>query len=87
MEDKKLESKYMGVPIVSKILCEESDRKPVSSAWTKDGGLLIPSSYASGRDSCPIMIRIPHDICKEMVKDLMEEILKEQSDSYLTKED
>lgn len=79
MENKNNETRYKGIPIVSKIVCNESNREPVSSVWTKDGGLLIPSSYASGRDSCPMMIRIPRDICKEMVKDLMDEIRKEES--------
>ena len=79
MENNKTSSKYMGVQIVSKIVCDESDREPVSSCWDNDRGLLIPSSYASGRDVCPIMVRIPRDICKEMVKDLMDEIRKEES--------
>lgn len=79
MENNKTSSKYMGVQIVSKIVCDESDREPISSAWDKDKGLLIPSSYTSGRAPTPIIIRIPRDICKDMVKDLMEEILKEQA--------
>ena len=79
MENSKTSSKYMGVQIVSKIVCDESDREPISSAWDKDKGLLIPSSYTSGRAPTPIIIRIPRDICKDMVKDLMEEILKEQA--------
>ena len=76
-------NRYMGVQIVSKIVCEESDRKPISSAWDKDKGLLIPSSYTSGREPTPIIIRIPRDICKDMVKDLMEEILKEQAGAVM----
>ena len=79
MENNKTSSKYMGVQIVSKIVCDESDREPISSAWDKDKGLLIPSSYTSGRAPAPIIIRIPRDVCKDMVKDLMEEILKEQA--------
>ena len=76
-------SRYMGVQIVSKIVCNESNREPVSSAWDKDKGLLIPSSYTSGRAPTPIIIRIPRDICKDMVKDLMEEILKEQAGAVM----
>ena len=76
-------SKYMGVQIVSKIVCDESDREPISSAWDKDRGLLIPSSYTSGRAPTPIIIRIPRDVCKDMVKDLMEEILKEQAGAVM----
>ena len=79
MENNETSSKYMGVQIVSKIVCDESDREPISSAWDKDKGLLIPSSYTSGMDPTPIIIRIPRDVCKDMVKDLMEEILKEQA--------
>ena len=83
MENNKTSSKYMGVQIVSKIVCDESDREPISSAWDKDKGLLIPSSYTSGRAPTPIIIRIPRDICKDMVKDLMEEILKEQAGAVM----
>lgn len=72
-------TRYKGVQIVSKIASKESNGEPIPSAWDKDKGLLIPSSYASGRDVCPIMVRIPRDICKEMVKDLMDEIRKEES--------
>ena len=83
MENNKTSSKYMGVQIVSKIVCDESDREPILSAWDKDKGLLIPSSYTSGRAPTPIIIRIPRDICKDMVKDLMEEILKEQAGAVM----
>ena len=76
-------NRYMGVQIVSKIVCEESDRKPISSAWDKDKGLLIPSSYTSGREPTPIIIRIPRDVCKDMVKDLMDEILKERAGAVM----
>ena len=79
MEDKNAKTRYKGIPIVSKLLCNESNREPVSSCWDNDRGLLIPSSYSSGIDVCPIMVRIPRDICKEMVKDLMDEIRKEES--------
>lgn len=79
MERDKTSSRYMGVQIVSKITCDESNREPVPSAWDKDRGLLIPSSYTSGRAPTPIIVRIPRDVCKDMVKDLMEEILKEQA--------
>ena len=72
-------TRYRGVQIVSKIASKESNGEPIPSAWDKDKGLLIPSSYASGRDVCHIMVRIPRDICKEMVKDLMDEIRKEES--------
>ena len=83
MERDKTSSEYMGVQIVSKIVCDESDREPISSAWDKDKGLLIPSSYTSGMDPTPIIIRIPRDVCKDMVKDLMEEILKEQAGAVM----
>ena len=83
MENNKTSSKYMGVQIVSKIVCDESDREPISSAWDKDKGLLIPSSYTSGRAPTPIIIRIPRDVCKDMVKDLMEEIFKEQAGAVM----
>ena len=79
MENNKTSSKYMGVQIVTKIVSQESNGEPISSTWDKDKGLLIPSSYTSGRAPTPIIIRIPRDICKDMVKDLMEEILKEQA--------
>ena len=79
MEDKNAKTRYKGIPIVSKLLCNESNREPVSSCWDNDRGLLIPSSYTSGMDPTPIIIRIPRDVCKDMVKDLMEEILKEQA--------
>ena len=79
MENNKTSTRYKGVQIVSKIVCEESNRKPISSAWDKDRGLFIPSSYTSGMETVPIIIRIPRDVCKDMVKDLMEEILKEQA--------
>ena len=72
-------TRYKGVQIISKIASKESNGEPVSSCWDNDRGLLIPSSYASGGDVCPIMVRIPRDICKEMVKDLMDEIRKEES--------
>ena len=79
MEDKNAKTRYKGIPIVSKLLCNESNRKPISSAWDKDKGLLIPSSYTNGMKTTPIIIGIPRDVCKDMVKDLMEEILKEQA--------
>ena len=79
MERDKTSSEYMGVQIVSKMVCEESNGELISSAWDKDRGLLIPSSYTSGMKTTPIIIRIPRDICKDMVKDLMQEILKEQA--------
>ena len=76
-------SRYMGVQIVSKIVCDESDREPISSAWDKDRGLLIPSSHINGMKTTPIIIGIPRDVCKDMVKDLMEEILKEQAGAVM----
>lgn len=79
MENNKTSTRYKGVQIVSKMVCEESNGELVSSAWDKDRGLLIPSSYTSGMKTTPIIIRIPRDVCKDMVKDLMEEILKEQA--------
>lgn len=83
MENNKTSSKYMGVQIVSKIVCDESDREPISSAWDKDRGLLIPSSHTNGMKTTPIIIGIPRDVCKDMVKDLMEEILKEQAGAVM----
>lgn len=79
MENDKTSTRYKGVQIVSKISSKESNGEPIPSAWDKDRGLLIPSSYTSGRAPTPIIIRIPRDVCKDMVKDLMEEILKEQA--------
>ena len=79
MERDKTSSEYMGVQIVSNMMCKESNGEPIPSAWDKDKGLLIPSSYTSGMDPTPIIIRIPRDVCKDMVKDLMKEILKEQA--------
>ena len=83
MENNKTSSKYMGVQIVSKIVCDESDREPISSVWDKDRGLLIPSSHTNGMKTTPIIIGIPRDVCKDMVKDLMEEILKEQAGAVM----
>ena len=83
MENDKTSTKYMGVQIVTKIVSQESNGEPVPSAWDKDRGLLIPSSYTSGRAPTPIIIRIPRDVCKDMVKDLMEEILKEQAGAVM----
>ena len=83
MENNKTSSKYMGVQIVSKIVCDESDREPISSAWDKDRGLLIPSSHTNGMKTTPIIIGIPRDVCKDMVKDLMEEILNEQAGAVM----
>ena len=83
MENNKTYTKYMGVQIVSKIVCDESDREPISSAWDKDRGLLIPSSHTNGMKTTPIIIGIPRDVCKDMVKDLMEEILKEQAGAVM----
>lgn len=83
MENNKTSTKYMGVQIVSKIVCDESDREPISSAWDKDRGLLIPSSHTNGMKTTPIIIGIPRDICKDMVKDLMEEILNEQAGAVM----
>ena len=79
MENNKTSTRYRGVQIVSKISSKESNGEPISSAWDKDRGLLIPSSYTSGMDPTPLILRIPRDICKDMVNDLMEEILKEQA--------
>lgn len=83
MERDKTSSECMGVQIVSKIVCEESNRKPISSAWDKDKGLLIPSSHTNGMKTTPIIIGIPRDVCKDMVKDLMKEILKEQAGAVM----
>lgn len=79
MENDKTSTRYKGVQIVSNMMCKESNGELVSSAWDKDRGLFIPSSYTSGMETVPIIIRIPRDVCKDMVKDLMEEILKEQA--------
>lgn len=83
MENNKTSTRYKGVQIVSKIVCEESNRKPISSAWDKDRGLLIPSWFTSDREPTPIIIRIPRDVCKDMVKDLMDEILKERAGAVM----
>lgn len=76
-------TRYRGVQIVSKIASKESNGEPIPSALDKDKGLLIPSSYTSGMDHTHIIIRIPRDVCKDMVKDLMEEILKEQAGAVM----
>lgn len=83
MENNETSTRYKGVQIVSKISSKESNGEPIPSAWDKDKGLLIPSSYTSGMDPTPIIIRIPRDICKDMVKDLIEEILKEQAGAVM----
>ena len=83
MENDKTSTRYKGVQIVSNMMCKESNGELVSSAWDKDKGLLIPSSYTSGRAPTPIIIRIPRDVCKDMVKDLMEEILKERAGAVM----
>lgn len=67
------------VPVVYKIRAgSEYGGQTIESSWTKDG-LLIPSTYFAGLGSHPIIVKIPRDICKEMVKDLMDEIRKEES--------
>ena len=83
MENDKTSTRYKGVQVVSKMMCKESNGEPIPSAWDKDKGLLIPSSYTSGMDPTPIIIRIPRDVCKDMVKDLMEEILKERAGAVM----
>ena len=83
MERDKTSSEYMGVQIVSKIVCDESDREPISSAWDKDRGLLIPSSHTNGVKTTPSIIGIPRDVCKDTVQDLMEETLKEQAGAVM----
>lgn len=67
------------VPVVYKI--KDDDKyggQTIESSWAKDG-LSIPSTYFDGIRSRLVIVKIPRDICKEMVKDLMDEIRKEES--------
>lgn len=64
------------IPVIEKI---KKDDKMSGSIWDKENGLYIPSSYYDMIELQPILVKIPKEICKQMVKDLMEEILKEQA--------
>lgn len=67
------------VPVVYRIKTgSEYGGQIIEPSWTKDG-LLIPSTYFAGVESHPIIIKIPRDICKSMIKDLLDEIRKEES--------
>ena len=64
------------IPVIEKV---KKDDKISGSIWDKENGLYIPSSYYNLEEVNPILIKIPKEVCKQMVKDLMEEILKEQA--------
>lgn len=61
----------------------KKDDKISGSIWDKENGLYIPSSYYNLEEVNPILIKIPKEVCKQMVKDLMEEILKEQAGAVM----
>ena len=64
------------IPVIEKI---KKDDKMSGSIWDKENWLYIPSSYYDMIELQPILVKIPKEICKQMVKDLMEEIFKEQA--------
>lgn len=64
------------IPVIEKI---KKDDKITGSIWDKENGLYIPSSYYDTTQLQPILVKIPKEVCKQMVKDLMDEILKERS--------
>ena len=68
------------IPVIEKI---KKDDKMSGSIWDKENGLYIPSSYYDTIELQPILVKIPKEICKQMVKDLMEEILKEQAGAVM----
>ena len=65
-----------GIHVVEKV---KKDDAISGAIWDNKIGLLIPSSYFNYEEVYPILVKIPRDICKEMVKDLMDEIRKEES--------
>ena len=82
--------KYKGAPIVAKIMSNELE-EPISSIWDKEKGLLICIPYFTIEQCGPTQkvhshetfLRINRDKCKEMVKDLLDEIRKEEAGEVL----
>ena len=69
-----------GIPVIEKV---KKDEKISGSIWDKENGLYIPSAYYDLKEVNPILVKIPKKVCKQMVKDLMEEILKEQAGAVM----
>lgn len=69
-------AKINDIPVIEKV---KKDDKISGSIWDRENGLYIPSSYYNMIELEPILVKIPKEVCKQMVKDIMEEILKEQA--------
>ena len=79
-EEDNIMARLNDIPVIEKV---KKDDKISGSIWDKENGLYIPSSYYNLEEVNPILIKIPKEVCKQMVKDLMEEILKEQAGAVM----
>lgn len=79
-EEDNIMARINDIPVIEKV---KKDDKISGSIWDKENGLYIPSSYYNLEEVNPILIKIPKEVCKQMVKDLMEEILKEQAGAVM----
>ena len=73
-------AKINDIPVIEKV---KKDDKISGSIWDRENGLYIPSSYYNMIELEPILVKIPKEVCKQMVKDIMEEILKEQAGAVM----
>lgn len=79
-EEDNIMARINDILVIEKV---KKDDKISGSIWDKENGLYIPSSYYNLEEVNPILIKIPKEVCKQMVKDLMEEILKEQAGAVM----